>query len=46
LVLESSVVTSASESFFAGMSHSSGIGWHSLQSLCGAIAAPATTPAA
>src|SRR6202158_3118708 len=46
LVLESSVVTSASESFFAGMSHSSRIGWCSLQPLCGAIAAPATTPAA
>src|SRR5260370_22244737 len=36
LALGSSVVISASESFFAGMTHSSGIGWRSLQPLCGA----------
>src|SRR6266852_1515884 len=36
---------SASESFFAGMSHSSRIGWRSLQLLCGASSAPATIPA-
>src|SRR6266478_542050 len=43
-VLASSAVISASESFFAGMAHSSGIGWRSLQPLCGASAAPATFP--
>src|SRR5713226_4182278 len=45
LALGSSVLISLSESFFAGMAHSSGIGWRSLQPLCGASAAPATFPA-
>src|SRR5260370_17741936 len=36
LALGSSVVISASESFFPGMTHSSGIGWRSLQPLSGA----------
>src|SRR6266481_2586202 len=44
LDLGSSAVISASESFFAGMAHSSGTGWRSLQPLCGASAAPATFP--
>src|SRR6266851_5043000 len=45
LALGSSVVISVSESFFAGMTHSSRIGWRSLPPLCGASSAPATIPA-
>src|SRR5260370_1994006 len=43
--LGSSDAISVSESFFAGMLPSSGIGWRSLQPLCGASSAPATIPA-
>src|SRR5260370_18047796 len=41
-VFGSSAEISASVSFFAGMVHSSRIGWRSLQPLCGASPAPAT----
>src|SRR5260370_20443397 len=44
LALGSKVVISASESFLAGIFHSSRIGWRSLQPLCGARSAPATIP--